>query len=110
MPNKIEDLKQRLLSTDYPKWRKQVSCLFLLFFSYTSVITFGYLYFTTPELSCWNGFFCLSIIWLLVQTSVIAYLFFFSNIPAFARWSVTMMLLVANIWFILFLFSLTACK
>lgn len=109
MRQTIEGLKQLLLSTDYPGWRRLTSCVFLLVLSGVSVITFGYLYFTTPELSCWTGFFYLSVVWGLIQTSVIAFLYFDFPIPVFARWSITMVLLVANIWFILFVFSLTPC-
>lgn len=109
MNKKIEDFKKEFLSTDYPKWRNVVSCSFLLILSYGAVLTFGYMYFTAPELKCWNGFFYLSVVWLFVQTAVIGFLYFYSNIPAFARWSVTLLILVANMWFILFLFSLKSC-
>lgn len=109
MSKKIEEFKRELFSTGYPKWRNVVSCSFLLIFSYGAVFTFWYMYFSYPEFKCWNGFFYLSVVWLFVQTTVIGFLYFYMNIPAFARWSITLFILVANMWFILFLFSLKSC-
>jgi hypothetical protein len=110
MSSNLKELKRNLLSTEYPKWRRGVSSAFLILFSYLAVFTFGYTYFSEPQAHCWKGFFYLSILWLIVQTLVISYLFFFEIIPAFARWSIELLLLVANAWFILFLFSLEACS
>ncbi|WP_344796855.1 hypothetical protein [Litoribacillus peritrichatus] len=109
MSNSLEEIKKYFLSTDYPKWRRGLSALFLIVTSYAAVSVLGYLIYTEIEFGCREVFFFLSVFWLIVQTAVIAYLYFFTTIPAFARWSIEVILLITNIWFLLFLFSLQKC-
>ena len=109
MNNINTEMKGGLLSTQYSKTRRVFSGTLLLILSAATVLTFWYMYFTYPGVDCWRGFFYISVPWLVVQIVVIAYLYFFNNIPAFARGAIDLLIGMANLWFILFLFSLKAC-
>jgi hypothetical protein len=50
-----------------------------------------------------------SVIWLAVQWVVIGYLYRYQNIPAFAGDAIKLQVLLGNVWFGLFLFSLQPC-
>jgi len=73
------------------------------------VACFIYLYITNSGFHCYEGFLIFSIIWLIAELVAIAYLFFWSNIPRFARDVIKMNIAFANIWFGLFVFSIKAC-
>lgn len=109
MAKDFAEFKEELLSTEYPEWRNKLSSLTLLILVTSVVLSFWYLYLTVPGLECYRGFFYFSFLWLIVQWIVIGYLYWFSNVPRFARTAIKVMIAVANCWFILFVFSLTAC-
>lgn len=68
-----------------------------------------YIYYTSSNAACHKGFLYLSYIWLFVQWVVIGYLYQSRNTPAFARDAIKVLILLANVWFGLFLFSLQPC-
>lgn len=107
--DKITEIKAKLLSTSVVEWRVRLSALLLLVLCGGSVAAFNYIYFTVPKLHCYSSFFYLSFFWLTAEVSVIAYLSLYRNIPRFARESVEFSIVMANIWFILFIFDLKAC-
>eukprot|EP00493_Phyllostaurus_siculus_P022981 UN23315 len=63
-----------------------------------------------PELQCHANYFYLSVLWLAAEYAVIAYLYSYRNIPKFAREAIVLSILIANIWFILFIFGLKECS
>jgi len=109
MTNKIDEYKAKLLSTDYSKGRNLLSSVLLIIVSTGAVLSWWYVYSVTEEAECHNGFLYLSVLWLISQWVVIGYLLLYPNIPAFARTAITLLILVANVWFGLFIFSLKAC-
>jgi len=110
MTKKFSEYRERLLSPDYPQWRNLLSCLVLIVLSTWVVLSWWYAYFTLPETSCHRGFFFFSVLWLVVQWVVIGYLYRYQDIPAFARGAIKLLILVANVWFGLFIFSLKSCS
>ncbi len=109
MNSRFETIKEKLLSTRYPFWRNIVSSLLLAIACLGMVGSFIYLYITNVAISCYDGFLTFAIIWLLSELVAISYLFYWSNIPAFARDAIKINIAFANIWFGLFVFSLNAC-
>lgn len=109
MTDKFNEYREKLLSTDYPKWRNLISSVVLVMLSTGAVLSWWYAYYTLPETGCHKGFLYLSVLWLAIQWVVIGYLYWYRNIPAFARGAIKLFILVANIWFILFIFALKPC-
>ncbi len=107
--DKFYEARENLLSTDYPRWRNLLSCLALLVLTTGVVASWWYIYYTIPEVVCHKGHLYFSVLWLAVQWVVIGYLYWYRNIPAFARGAIKMLIGVANIWFGLFIFSLNPC-
>lgn len=105
----FKELKQKALATDYPKWRNLLAGAFLFLISTGTVATFGYLFATTPALACREFVLYFSAVWLIAQWLSIGYLYLFNGIPAFARGAVHLLILMGNVWFILFIFSLRPC-
>ncbi|MBB3169438.1 hypothetical protein [Simiduia aestuariiviva] len=103
-------LKEQLLSTSVNNFGSAARAASLLILCGASVAAFGYVLITIPALQCHAFFFYLSIFWLAAEVAVIAYLYRYKNIPRFAREAVVISLLIANFWFILFVFSLQACN
>ncbi len=104
-----DTLLSKLSRTEYPRWRNLLSCVFLAVLSTGTVLSWYYLYFTLPATQCHKGTLYLSALWLAVQWVVIGYLYGWRDIPAFARTAIKLLIVVANLWFILFLFSLKSC-
>lgn len=109
MTDKFNEYRARLLSTDYPQWRNLLSCVVLVALSTGAVLSWWYAYYSIPETECHKGFLYFSALWLAVQWVVIGYLYWYRGIPAFARGAITLLILVANVWFGLFIFSLKPC-
>ena len=109
MTDKFDETRAKFLSTDYLLWRNVLSCVVLVVLSTGAVSSWWYAYYTTPGAECHRGFFYFSVLWLVVQWVVIGYLYRYRNVPAFARGAIEMLILVANIWFVLFIFSLEPC-
>ncbi|MGM8934632.1 hypothetical protein ACS8E9_07090 [Pseudomonas neustonica] len=109
MPKNLTEAKDKLLSTEYPRWRNFLSCAILVLVVTGAVSAWWYVYYTTPDTECHKGFLYFSVIWLAVQWVVIGYLYRYQNIPAFARDAIKLQILLGNIWFGLFLFSLQPC-
>lgn len=109
MANKWIEFRERQLSTHSPNWRIELSCVALFFLSTGTVLSWWYAYITLPEAVCHKGIFYLSALWLAVQWTVIGYLYWYRNIPVFARAAVAMLMVMANVWFGLFLFTLQPC-
>lgn len=109
MTDNFSEYKARLLSTDYPQWRNMLSCVVLLALSTGAVLSWWYLYYSLPETECHKSFLYFSVLWLAVQWVVIGYLYWYRDIPAFARGSIKLLILVANVWFGLFIFALKPC-
>jgi len=103
-------IKERLLSTAVIGWRNKASAAVLMSLCSLRVAAFGYICFTMPGLECYRVFFYLSIVGLISEYAVIGYLYFYKDIPKFARDAVTISLLIANFWFVLFVFGLQECK
>ncbi len=106
----MTEIKDRWLATSVTGWRNAVSIVALFSMCSGGVATFGYILITIPELQCHVAFFYLSILWLVSECTVLAYLYCYRNIPKFAREAVVFSLLMANIWFILFIFGLQECS
>jgi hypothetical protein len=109
MSDSFIKLKEKALSTDYPRWRNVAATFFLGLMCLGIVGSFWYLYWTTENIQCHKGFLYLSVVWVLAELFVIAYMFKFNNIPKFARDSIGALIAFSNIWFGLFLFSLKPC-
>jgi len=107
--DKITEVKRKLLSTSVTGWKNAISTAILLIMSVSGVGVFGFILLTTPALQCHAIFFYLSLFWLASEVVLIAYLYCYKNIPRFAREAVVFSLLIANIWFILFIFGLKGC-
>lgn len=105
----ITDIKDRLLSTSVTNWRVTVSTAVLLILCSCSVAAFGYICFGLPSQPCYTNFFYLSLVWLAAEYIVIGYLYCYKNIPKFAREAIFLSILMANIWFLLFLAGLKEC-
>lgn len=106
----MTEVKDKLLSTSVTGWRNAVITVALFIMSSGGVVAFGYALLTIPELRCHAAFFYLSIFWLASEFAVIVYLYCYRNIPRFAREAVVFSILIANIWFILFIFGLQECS
>lgn len=108
--DRMTEFKRRLLSTSVTGWRNAITTAALFIMCGGGVAAFGYIILTIPELRCHAIFFYLSVFWLVSEFVVIAYLYCYRNIPKFAREAVVISLLIANIWFILFIFGLQVCS
>ena len=102
MPKNLTEAKDKLLSTEYPRWRNFLSCAILVLVVTGAVSAWWYVYYTTPDTECHKGFLYFSVIWLAVQWVVIGYLYRYQNIPAFARDAIKLQIFLGNIWFGLF--------
>lgn len=109
MTDKLGETREKLLSTQYPQWRNLLSCIVLVVLTTGAVSSWWYAYYTTPDTYCHKGFLYFSVLWLVVQWVVIGYLYRYQNIPAFARGAIKLLILLANVWFGLFIFSLKPC-
>lgn len=107
--NRIAEVKGKLLSTSVKGWKLKVSTAALFILCGGSVATFGFICFTMPKLQCYANYFYLSILWLGAEYAILGYLYCYKNIPKFARDAVVFSILLANMWFILFVFGLTEC-
>jgi hypothetical protein len=101
--------KKKLLDTEYPYWRNVFSSAVLALLSTGAVSAWWWAYYTTPEAECHEGILYFSALWLLVQWIVIGYLYRYQDIPAFARNAIKLLVLMANVWFCLLVFSLRPC-
>lgn len=109
MTDKLNETTAKLLMTDYPQWRNLLSSVVLVILCTGTVSSLWYAYYTTPGSDCHKGFLYLSVLWLAVQFVVIGYLYRITTIPAFARSAIKLLIMLANIWFGLFIFSLKPC-
>ncbi len=109
MSNAWQELKNKMMNTEYPRWRRGLSTVLLLLFSLTPVMVLWYLYFTKDNLHCIRGFVYISVPWLIVQLIVTAHLHISTNVIALVRVSQKMLIGFGNMWLILFIFSIKAC-
>jgi len=109
MAEKLAEARAKLLSTEYPHWRRRLSCMVLAVSTTAMVLSWWYAYFAAPDAACHQFFLYFSLLWLLAQWVVIGYLYGYRNIPNFARAAITLLILVANMWFGFFVFSLRPC-
>jgi len=109
MTEKLTEAKEKFLNTEYPRWRNVLSCAILVLLSTGMVSGWWYAYYTASDTECHKGFLYLSVVWLAVQWVVIGYLYRYQNIPAFARNSIKVLIMLGNVWFGLFIFSLQPC-
>lgn len=109
MAERLTQARARLLSTEYPHWKNLLSCLALFFSTTAMVLSWWYAYFAAPDAGCHQFFLYFSVLWLFAQWVVIGYLYRYHNIPNFARVAITFLILVANLWFGFFIFSLQSC-
>ena len=107
--DRMTELNKKLLSTSVTGWRIAVSTAALFILCSGSVAAFGYICFTMPKLQCHTSFFYLSVFWLSAEYVVIGYLYFYKNIPKFAREAIVLSIVIANFWLILFVFGLNEC-
>lgn len=91
-----------------PSRRHSIECVMLTLLATSVVGIWFWLFATNPAFQCQLGFVYLAGIWLLAQWAVLGYLAILT-LPLVFRESVKLSLLISNIWFGLFLFSLSAC-
>ncbi|MDL0432583.1 hypothetical protein QPM17_15680 [Marinobacter sp. TBZ242] len=109
MTENLTEAKEKLLSTEYPRWRNLLSCTILVLFTTGMVSGWWYAYHTASDIECHKGMLYFSAVWLAVQWVVIGYLYRYQNIPKFAREAINLLILLGNVWFGLFIFSLQPC-
>ncbi|MEC8523958.1 MAG: hypothetical protein ACTHZH_15105 [Oleiphilaceae bacterium] len=109
MTEKLTEAKEKLLSTEYPPWRNLLSCAILVLLTTGMVSGWWYAYYTASDIECHKGILYFSAVWLAAQWVVIGYLYRYQNIPAFARGAIKLLILLGNVWFGLFIFSLQSC-
>jgi len=109
MSDRISAYRAKRLSTNYPQWRNLPSCVALVVLSTGAVLSWWYAYFTLPETGCHKGVLYFSVFWLGILWVVIGFLFRYRDIPAFARTAIQLLILLSNVWFGLFIFSLEPC-
>ncbi len=109
MNHEIQKIREKALATDYPRWRNVASTIFLGLMCLVMVGSFWYVFASIEGLGCYKGFLYMSMIWIVVELLVIAYMFTSSTIPKFARTSIALVIAFSNIWFGLFIFSLKPC-
>lgn len=105
----MADIKSKLVSTSVVGWKNTASTIALLIMCGSTVAVFGYLCFSMPAFQCHLNYFYLSILWLIAEYTVIGYLYWYKDIPTFAREALVFFILIANIWLILFIFGLKEC-
>lgn len=105
----LKQVKEMLLSTDYPQWRNLLSTAAFLIMTTGTAAAWIYIYYTSPDAACHRGFLYLTYVWLFIQWVVIGYLYQSKDIPSFARDAIKVLILLSNVWFGLFLFSLQPC-
>lgn len=109
MVENLTELKKKLLSTEYPRWRNLLSCAILVLLTTAMVLGWWYAYYTATDIECHKGVLYFSAVWLAVQWVVIGYLYRYKDIPKFAREAIKFLILLGNMWFGLFIFSLQPC-
>jgi len=109
MTKHLTEAKEKLLSTKYPRWRNLLSCAVLGLLTTGMVLGWWYAYYTASDIECHKGILYFSAVWLAVQWVVIGYLYRYQNIPAFARGAIKLLIMLGNVWFGLFIFSLQSC-
>ena len=110
MDSRLNEIKRKLLSEQQGSLGQRVSLLILCALCFLSVASLGYLFLITPMMRCHSPFFYLAAVWLVMEMMVIGYLYVYKNIPKFARDAIVVMVLISNVWFLLFVFSLKACN
>lgn len=109
MAKNLTEAKRELLSTAYPRWRNLLSCAILVLLTTGMVSGWWYAYYTVSDIECYKGISYFSVVWLAVQWVVIGHLYRSQNTPAFARDAIKLLILLGNVWFGLFVFSLQPC-
>lgn len=110
MTKNLTEVKEKLLSTEYPRWSNLLSCAILVLLTTGMASGWWYSYYTASEIECHKGVLYFSAVWLAVQWVVIGYLYRYQNIPVFARGAIKLLILLGNVWFGLFIFSLQLCS
>lgn len=105
----FEKFSQKLLKTEYSRRRNILSNTLL--FMYCSVVLLILIHiFSRAELfDCHAGLLIFVIVTYFCQICTIGYLFWFRNIPMFARDSISFLLMMTNIWMILVVIGLKPC-
>ncbi len=109
MAKNLTEAREKLLSMEYPRWRNVLSCVILVLLTTGMVSGWWYAYYTVSDVVCHKGILYFSVVWLAVQWVVIGYFYRYQNIPAFARGAIKFLILLGNVWFGLFVFSLQPC-
>jgi len=109
MNQKIDKLISGMLSTRYSRWRNIASSILLVVLCTLMVGCYWYLYFTKPLLECYGGYLFFSGVWLISEYVLIAYLYWYNNIPRFARTNIKMLIALSNIWFGRFIYLISLC-
>ncbi|GGX75177.1 hypothetical protein GCM10007392_47990 [Saccharospirillum salsuginis] len=109
MNEKLKDAIAKQTTTEYAQWRNVLTTLALTVLVTSTVATWGYIFYSTPNIECHENFWYLSLPWLLVQWVVIGFMFWYRNIPMFARHAIQLLIMFSNVWFIFFIFSLRPC-
>lgn len=109
MKRNFTEVTEKLVSAEYPRWRNLLSCAILVIFTTGMVLSWWYAYYTGSDMECHKGILYFSAVWLAVQWVVIGYLCRYQNIPKFAREAIKLLILLGNVWFGFFIFSLQPC-
>jgi hypothetical protein len=109
--NKVwDELKVKALNTEYPRWRRILSTIMLVVFSVTPVVVLWYLYLASPNTHCVKGFVYFLAPWLIAQLIMIIHLYVSTELSAIVRVSQIMVIGFANMWLILFSFTIETCS
>lgn len=110
MNEQLLELKRKALCTEYAQWRRVLSSVFIGIIAVLPVMVLWHLYYTGDNVSCLKMPFYLSFPWLISQLIVIAYLYFYKEMPAIVRNAIKMMIGFGNMWFIFYLLSINVCS
>lgn len=97
--------QKRLLREKSITLRETIGLFFIGIICILTVIGFFWFYISHPEneakkLGDLIGFL---LVWLFSEISLLIYLFKYNNVPNFARFSILMLIVTSNMWFILYL-------
>ncbi|MGL6162556.1 hypothetical protein [Microbulbifer sp.] len=102
----LHKMKEGLFSTETKRWRKVITVIFYSVICVLPVIAFSLIVVFEPGYDQWKAFLFMSILWVCAELVVVWYIYYSDNMPAFARGAIQLNVLIANVWFGLFIFSL----
>ena len=109
MNDRLSFLLEKATSTEYERWRRVISLIFWFLMCTSGVGSFLYLYLSTPSMHCLKGLVIASIVWLIGEYAVLAYLYIDRNIQLYARVAIQIVIAFGNIWFLLLVFTIRSC-